>query len=90
MNFLKKLEIGRPYLKVSFCDILDSETYPEGMGEVDTVLCLNVLEQVEDDRQALSNIKKVLKKGGKAIILVANNPDLFGSLDEAPRSLPPL
>ena len=36
----------------------------------DVVLCNHVLEHVEDDMKALSEIKRVLKPGGWAILLV--------------------
>lgn len=36
----------------------------------DVVYCSHVLEHVENDRKALSEIYRVLKKGGQAIVLV--------------------
>lgn len=42
-----------------------------------TVLCIEVLEHIENPELALSEIKRVLKKNGKAIILVPTDSTLF-------------
>jgi SAM-dependent methyltransferase len=52
------------------------------MGAYDTVVCLNVLEHVEDDRCALQNLMSALEPEGRLILLVPQGPGLFGSLDE--------
>jgi hypothetical protein len=46
------------------------------------VVCLNVMEHVEDDLGTLRNIFSVLGGGGRAIILVPCGPGLYGTLDE--------
>ena len=46
------------------------------------MVCLNVVEHVEDDLGAMRNIRGVLAPGGRAIVLVPRGPDLFGTLDE--------
>ncbi|MBM4387333.1 MAG: glycosyltransferase [Deltaproteobacteria bacterium] len=52
-------------------------------GEIDTVVCLNVLEHIEDDRTALGNMKKLLRRsGGRLVLLVPANPALYSPLDE--------
>ena len=48
----------------------------------DTVICLNVIEHVPDDRAALSNIREALAPGGRAIVLVPQGQWNFGTLDE--------
>lgn len=51
-------------------------------GEIDTVVCLNVLEHIEDDRTALHNMKNVLERsGGRLVLLVPAYPALFSPLD---------
>ena len=47
----------------------------------DTVLCLNVLEYLEDPGRALASLRAVLKPNGAVVILVPNSPALFGTLD---------
>ena len=46
------------------------------------MVCLNVIEHVDDDRGALSNIREVLSPGGCALVLVPHGPWNFGTLDE--------
>lgn len=79
LDRLKKLKQTRPYLQVQFTDASAGETYPE--EQFDTVICLNVVEHLEDDVKALRNIRRSLEKNGRAIILVPNGPGLYGSLD---------
>ncbi|MBN1420757.1 MAG: class I SAM-dependent methyltransferase [Planctomycetes bacterium] len=49
----------------------------------DTVVCLNVLEHIEDDEEALANMRDLLAPGGRAIILVPALRLLFGTIDAA-------
>jgi glycosyltransferase involved in cell wall biosynthesis len=49
---------------------------------VDTVVCLNVLEHIEDDRTTLANLKETLSPGGRLILLVPAFARLYGTLDE--------
>jgi SAM-dependent methyltransferase len=79
---LRILRENHPYLDVSYCDVTQLKSFPEVEQGFDTVICLNVVEHVEDDRGALLNIKSALKPGGRAIVLVPNGPELFGTLDE--------
>ena len=48
---------------------------------VDTVICLNVLEHIEDDLAALESMKSLLIPGGRLILLVPAYQALYGSLD---------
>jgi SAM-dependent methyltransferase len=50
---------------------------------VDTVICLNVLEHVEDDRGSLSAMRQLLEPGGRLVLLVPALRPLYGTLDEA-------
>lgn len=62
-------DIARPNLSI-----------PCGSGS-DAVVCLNVLEHIADDRQALANMAKLLEVGGRLILYVPAHPFLYGSLD---------
>jgi glycosyltransferase involved in cell wall biosynthesis len=47
----------------------------------DTIVCLNVLEHVEDDLGALRNLHKLLRRGGRLILYVPANPRLYCEID---------
>ena len=84
-HYLEKLcslRSTRPYLRVAYTDAADLATYPVGQN-LDTIVCLNVLEHVPDDVGTLRNMFSVLQEGGRAIILVPFGPGLYGTLDEA-------
>jgi glycosyltransferase involved in cell wall biosynthesis len=82
LQTLGALKDGRPYLQTAYCDVTDSKTFPRNGEGYDTVICLNVIEHIEDDRAALNNIKEVLAQKGRAIILVPQGQWNFGTLDE--------
>jgi 2-polyprenyl-3-methyl-5-hydroxy-6-metoxy-1,4-benzoquinol methylase len=54
-----------------------------GPGSFDTILCVNVLEHVEDDGQALTNMSMLLCDGGHVLLFVPAFPALFTDLDRA-------
>jgi glycosyltransferase involved in cell wall biosynthesis/phospholipid N-methyltransferase len=82
LNTLKGMLSERPYLKVAHTDVTRGETFPELEGGFDTIICLNVIEHVEDDLDALRNIRRALAGDGRAIVLVPQGPGLMGTLDE--------
>jgi SAM-dependent methyltransferase len=47
----------------------------------DTIICLNVLEHVEDHLRALKFMHSVLEPGGRAVILVPAFKFLYGTID---------
>src|SRR5690606_2918579 len=63
-------------------DVSKAETFPKQAAPYDTVICLNVIEHIDDDEQALRNIRSVLAPDGRALILVPQGPGNFGTLDE--------
>lgn len=79
LDRLEKLTLTRPYMKVQYTDACVGESYPP--EQFDTVICLNVVEHLEDDVNALRNIRSSLDQNGRAIVLVPNGPGLYGSLD---------
>ncbi|HEX4947262.1 MAG TPA: class I SAM-dependent methyltransferase [Blastocatellia bacterium] len=49
----------------------------------DTIVCLNVLEHIEDDLFALQQMRAALKPGGNLALLVPAHQFLYGAFDEA-------
>ena len=47
----------------------------------DTVLCLNVLEHIEDDVRALRLMRELCRPGGQVVILVPAHMSIYGQLD---------
>jgi SAM-dependent methyltransferase len=52
-------------------------------GRFDTVLCINVLEYLDDPDRVVRSLRATLKAGGNLIVLVPRGPGLFGSLDRS-------
>ena len=49
---------------------------------IDTIVCCNVLEHIEDDRATLADMFAVLQPGGRLVLLVPALSRLYGTLDE--------
>ena len=73
---------GRPNLTSRLADLTAPADFADLRGGFDTVVCLNVVEHVEDDLLALRNIHSALEPGGRAIILVPQDQSVYGTLDE--------
>jgi SAM-dependent methyltransferase len=73
----------RPNLEIRSCDLIRTEDFAPFAGGMDTVICLNVLEHIEDDRGGLANIYSALDYGGRAILLVPEGQSVFGTIDVA-------
>jgi SAM-dependent methyltransferase len=52
-------------------------------GAFDSILCLNVLEHIADDRGTLAWFHELLVPGGKLLLLVPAHPSLYGAIDRA-------
>ena len=59
----------------------DSEFQSLASKRPDSVVCLNVLEHIKDDRLALSNMDSILGPGGKVILIVPAFKGLYGPID---------
>jgi len=73
---------GRPNIKIDLCDLSDRADAKRFRQNVDTVVCLNVLEHIENDLAGLENIRACIRPGGRAILLVPQGPQAFGSMDQ--------
>ena len=50
---------------------------------IDSIVCMNVLEHIEHDRETLTDFASVLQPGGRMVLLVPAMPALYGTLDKA-------
>jgi glycosyltransferase involved in cell wall biosynthesis len=82
LKTLENLTSDRPYLAARYTDVTDLASFPSLAGGFDSVVCLNVVEHVDDDLLALRNIRNVLSRDGRAVVLVPQGPWNFGTLDE--------
>jgi glycosyltransferase involved in cell wall biosynthesis len=73
----------RPNLEVHYCDLTNPADFAPFADSMDTVICLNVLEHINDDALGLKNIYSILDHGGRAIVLVPEGMSVFGTIDKA-------
>jgi glycosyltransferase involved in cell wall biosynthesis len=63
-------------------DVSGSEVERFRSYHIDSVICFNVLEHIEEDEQALKNIFHLLETRGRLLLLVPSHRWLYGSLDQ--------
>jgi len=73
----------RPNLEIARCDLTAPRDFAPYANQLDSVVCLNVLEHIEDDLAGLRNLFSALKPGGLAVVLVPQGPWAYGELDRA-------
>src|SRR5262245_14599260 len=73
---------GKPNVLVADFS-LDNGDGKEALAKqgIDTVVCVNVLEHISDDRGAVRHMIDLLAPGGRLVILVPALRALYGSLD---------
>lgn len=71
-----------PSVTVFQVDLCELTGLPD-FALVDSMICLNVLEHLHDDEQALRNMRERVKPGGLLVVLVPAYPWLFNSMDKA-------
>lgn len=49
---------------------------------IDTILCINVLEHIKDDRAAVQNMLRILINGGNLLLFVPAFPYLYSIIDQ--------
>ena len=82
---LRRTFEGRPSLRHIYSVDLAAEdfgrTYPQLLGQFDTVVALNVVEHIDDHVLAVKNAHSLLRPGGRLVILVPAYPWLYNALD---------
>lgn len=82
LDRLRERFAGHPNVEVARLYLPKEPDALEGQ-RFDTIICLNVLEHVEDDRASLTLMRKLLQPSGRLVLLVPALPRLYGSLDRA-------
>lgn len=72
---------NQPNLHVFVGDVSDGTFLEVARFHPDSCVCLNTLEHVEDDAQALRNMASVLTPRGVVVLLVPAFPALHGPID---------
>jgi SAM-dependent methyltransferase len=65
------------HVKFDHCDAVKDD------GQYDTIICLNVMEHVEDDKKFLQQVFSLLKQNGKLVLLVPAHQFLYTNFDKA-------
>jgi glycosyltransferase involved in cell wall biosynthesis len=73
----------RPSMQVALLDAMNADHFTPFVEQFDTVVCLNVLEHIEDDLGSLRRMYSLLEPGGRLLLLVPNGPEAYGTLDLA-------
>ncbi len=82
LNLLKETFENDETVNVAKLDLGSDEDFAAlGEASYDTIVCLNVLEHVEDDAAALQRMRRALEPDGTLILLVPQYAGLYGSYD---------
>jgi glycosyltransferase involved in cell wall biosynthesis/ubiquinone/menaquinone biosynthesis C-methylase UbiE len=73
----------RPNVQIEWADFASDEWPSLESERIDTVVCMNVLEHLPDDRAVLERFNDILEPGGRLVLLVPAHQWLYGSMDEA-------
>jgi SAM-dependent methyltransferase len=79
---LKRRYPNQPNLLAFSWDIASPEFSSLAKFRPDSCVCLNVLEHIQDDRQALSAMASILVPGGVIVLVVPAFPALYGPIDK--------
>ncbi len=69
-------------IEVARLDLESDQDFAARRKEFDSVLCLNVLEHIADDRAAVRRMASALAPGGRLILVVPQFQALFGPMDQ--------
>jgi SAM-dependent methyltransferase len=82
-NELERLFRDRPNVRVEKFDLTAEAPAAFVADPFDSVVCLNVLEHIENDLFALAQMRDSLAPGGKLALLVPAHQFLYGEFDRA-------
>ena len=73
----------RDHIQQCLLDAMSPEIERIRGFEPDTIICLNVLEHIQDDRNALAHMFNIMRPGGKVCLIVPAYEALRGPIDNA-------
>lgn len=79
---LRRRFAERPGVSVTALSLPQTPSELAGV-RFDSIVCLNVLEHIEDDVGSLRTLRGLLEPGGRVVLLVPALPSLYGALDRA-------
>ncbi|MBK5295046.1 MAG: glycosyltransferase [Acidobacteriia bacterium] len=82
LHSLKNRFLRTPHVEVRHLDPAEPEDFRDLHENFDTILCLNVLEYVDQPEAVIGFAAGALKPDGRLLLLVPQGPGLFGSLDQ--------
>lgn len=82
LDYLRQVLASNMRVRVEVADLEKPEDFDNLENQFDTVVCLNVVEHVNNDELAMRNIRRALAPGGRACILVPQIPAIYGTLDK--------
>ena len=81
LDLLRRRFAGSRRVRVVRYDLAEGDRADLRELELDTIVCVNVLEHVQDDDAALRAMARLLVPGGRLILLVPAHQALYCSLD---------
>lgn len=83
LECLRTTFVHRPNVLVHRLDL--NEPFPQWLtaSNLDTILCSNVLEHIEDDEAVLDRFSQLLPSGGRVVLIIPALSSLYGELDKA-------
>jgi SAM-dependent methyltransferase len=82
LSLLRERFGDRAGVSVDHWDLNEDAPASLTRGGFDTVICLNVLEHIRDDRAALERMRAMLAPGGRLVLLVPAHALLYNGFDE--------
>ncbi len=83
LDYLRTRFGAYKWMEVRATDPEDPIAFADLQEKFDTVICLNSLENAQDDQRILQNIYQALVPGGIALLLAPRGRWLYGPLDRA-------
>lgn len=82
LHSLNNRFLRTPNVEVQKIDPEKAEDLAPFAGQLETALCINVLEYSENPAQVLSALRSTVKRGGNLVVLAPQGKGLFGKVDE--------